>query len=59
MFEELWNKGIEARKRIESIEQGFELENVEIIYNSSESIKRAWKMVKLAKEEILLPFFFF
>ncbi|MGN6628884.1 MAG: ATP-binding protein [Candidatus Nitrosocosmicus sp.] len=56
VFEELWNKGIDAKKRIRSIEQGFELENVEIIYNSTESIKRAWEMVKSAKEEVLLLF---
>jgi two-component system sensor histidine kinase VicK len=56
VFEELWNKGIDAKKRIRSIEQGFELENAEIIYNSTESIKRAWEMVKSAKEEVLLLF---
>ena len=56
VFEDLWNNGIDAKRRIKSIEDGFGLEDVEIIYNSTESIKRAWNMVKLAKEEVLLLF---
>jgi two-component system sensor histidine kinase VicK len=56
LFEELWNKGLDANRRINDIEDGLELEDVEIIQNPKQSIKQAWSMTKSAKEEILLLF---
>ena len=56
LFEELWNKGLDAKRRINDIEDGIELEDVEIIQNPKQSIKQAWSMAKSAKEEILLLF---
>ncbi len=56
LFEELWDKSIDANIRIKNIEEGIELEDVEIIPNSKQPLKRAWNMAKSAKEEVLLLF---
>ncbi len=56
IFEELWNKGTDARRRIKNIEEGFEMEDVEIIPNALGSIERAINMIKSAQNEIILLF---
>jgi signal transduction histidine kinase len=56
IFEELWKNGIDALDRIRDIEQGVDQANIEIISNPKEGIKRAWSIIKSAKEEVLILF---
>jgi signal transduction histidine kinase len=56
IFEELWKNGIDALDRIGDIEQGVDQANIEIISNPKEGIKRAWSIIKSAKEEVLILF---
>ena len=56
IFEELWKNGIEASDKIRDIEQGVDQANIENISNPKEGIKRAWSIVKSAKEEVLILF---
>ncbi|HKG72563.1 MAG TPA: hypothetical protein VKA87_11715, partial [Nitrososphaeraceae archaeon] len=56
IFEELWNNGIEASDKIRDIEEGIDQANIEIISNPKEGIKRAWSIIKSAKEEVLIMF---
>jgi signal transduction histidine kinase len=56
IFEELWKNGIDASDRIRDIEEGVDQANIEIISNPKEGIKRAWNIIKSAKEEILIMF---
>ena len=56
IFEELWNKGIDAQKRICDIEEGIDEANIEIIPNPQEGIKNAWKIVKSARKEVSIIF---
>jgi len=56
IFEELWKNGIDASDRIRDIEEGVDQANIEIISNPKEGIKRAWSIIKSAKEEVLIMF---
>src|SRR5215204_5705395 len=56
IFEELWNNGIDASDKIRDIEQGIDQANIEIISNPKEGIKRAWSIIKSAKEEVLIMY---
>ena len=56
IFEELWKNGIDASDRIRDIEEGVDQANIEIISNPKEGIKRAWNIIKSAKEEVLIMF---
>ena len=56
IFEELWKNGIDASDRIRDIEEGIDQANIEIISNPKEGIKRAWSIIKSAKEEVLILF---
>jgi signal transduction histidine kinase len=56
IFEELWKNGIDASDRTRDIEEGIDQANIEIISNPKEGIKRAWSIIKSAKEEILIMF---
>jgi signal transduction histidine kinase len=56
IFEELWNKGIDAQDRIKAIEEGLESADIEIIPNPKEGIKHAWKVIKSARKEVLIIF---
>ena len=57
IFEQLWNKGIEAQNRIRNIEEGIAEETeIEIIPNPKKGIDNAWKIVKSAKKEILIVY---
>ena len=54
IFEELWNKGIDAQDRIKAIEEGQESADIETIPNPKEGIKHAWKVIKSARKEVLI-----
>jgi len=54
IFEELWNKGIDAQDRIKAIEEGQESADIEIIPNPKEGMKLAWKVIKSARKEVLI-----
>jgi signal transduction histidine kinase len=55
IFEQLWNRGIDAQDRIRHIEEGKADEtNIEIIPNPKKGIDNAWKILKSAKKEILV-----
>ena len=54
IFEELWNKGIDAQDRIKAIEEGQESADIEIIPNPKEGMKHAWKVIKSARKEVLI-----
>jgi two-component system, OmpR family, sensor histidine kinase VicK len=57
IFEQLWDKGIEAQNRIRNIEEGIAEEtDIEIIPNPKKGIENAWKIVKSAKKEILIVY---
>jgi two-component system, OmpR family, sensor histidine kinase VicK len=56
IFEELWKNGIDASDKIRDIEQGIDQANIENISNPKEGIKRAWSIIKSAKEEVLIMF---
>jgi two-component system sensor histidine kinase VicK len=56
IFEELWNKGIDATDRVRDIEEGTDLADIEIIQNSREGMERAWNYVRKSKHEILSIF---
>jgi two-component system, OmpR family, sensor histidine kinase VicK len=55
IFEQLWNKGIDAKDRIRNIEDGRADEtNIDIIPNPKNGIDNAWKILRSAKKEILI-----
>jgi two-component system, OmpR family, sensor histidine kinase VicK len=55
IFEQLWNKGIDAQDRIRSVEEGRADEtNIEVIPNPKVGIEHALKILKSAKKEILI-----
>ena len=54
LFEELWNKGIDASDRIRDIEQGRELGIIEVIDNPRQIQKIYFDMIASAKDEIML-----
>jgi two-component system, OmpR family, sensor histidine kinase VicK len=55
IFEQLWNKGIDAQDRIRNVEEGRADEtNIEIIPNPKRGIEHALKILKSAKKEILI-----
>ena len=56
IFEELWKNGIEAKDRINTIEEGIDQSNIEIIQNPEESIKRSHEIIRSAKQEVLRIF---
>jgi signal transduction histidine kinase len=55
IFEQLWNKGIDAQDRIRNIEEGrVDETNIEIIPDPKKGIDIAWKILRSAKKEILI-----
>jgi hypothetical protein len=56
LFEELWKDGIDALERIKGIEQGVDLEDIEVIPSSAKAHDKYLNIVKSASEEILLIF---
>jgi signal transduction histidine kinase len=56
LFEELWKNGIDATERIRDIEQGLDLEDIEVIPSSAKAQDRYLDIVKAALEEVLWIF---
>lgn len=56
VFEELWKTGIDAIDRVRDIEEGVYLADIEIIANPREGIRRAWHIIKSAREEVSIIF---
>jgi two-component system, OmpR family, sensor histidine kinase VicK len=56
MFEKLWDNGIEAADRIEDIEGGIEIADIEVIQNPKAAITRVWRLIRSAKQENLVLF---
>jgi two-component system sensor histidine kinase VicK len=56
IFEELWKNGINARDRINDIEEGIDSHDIEIIQNPVEIQMRGFELVKSATNEILIIF---
>lgn len=56
VFETFWKYATDGRERIRQIEEGRELEDIEIIRNPLEVQKRAMELVKSASKEILIIF---
>jgi signal transduction histidine kinase len=56
IFEELWAKGIDAEDRINDIDKGTDLTDIEIIRNPRRGIERAWSYVEKSEHEILSIF---
>jgi hypothetical protein len=55
VFEQLWDKAIDATDRIRHIEEGRADEtSIEIITNPQKGIDHAWNILKSAKKEILV-----
>ena len=50
VFEELWKTGIDAIDRVRDIEEGVDLADIQIIANPREGIRRAWHIIKSARE---------
>src|SRR5439155_98528 len=55
LFDELWKNGIDAKDRIEDVEQG-NLGDIEVIPNSARAKELYFNLVKSANEEVLLIF---
>ena len=55
LFDELWKNGIDAKDRIEDVEQG-NLGDIEVIPNSARAKELYLNLVKSANEEVLLIF---
>jgi len=56
IFEDLWTKGIDVEDRINEIDEGTDLTDIEIIQNPREGIERAWGYVEKSKYEVLSIF---
>jgi two-component system sensor histidine kinase VicK len=56
LFEELWKNGTDAKVRIKAIEEGVDLEGIEIIQDPVEIQKLAFSLIQTATEEILIMF---
>ncbi|HZD82017.1 MAG TPA: ATP-binding protein [Nitrososphaeraceae archaeon] len=54
IFEELWNDGIDAADRVKDIEEGIDFAEIEVIQNPKTAITRAWRLLKYAKEEVVI-----
>jgi signal transduction histidine kinase len=55
LFDELWRNGIDAKDRIEAVEQG-NIGDIEVIENSARAKELYLNLVKSANEEVLLIF---
>ena len=56
LFDEIWKNGIDAKGRIKAIEEGVNLEVIEIIQDPVEIQKLALNLIQTAIEEILVMF---
>ena len=56
IFEELWKDGLDAKARIQNIEEGVDIGDIEVIPNSARAREVYLNLVKKAKEEIMIIF---
>src|SRR5215467_1881611 len=56
LFEEIWKNGIDAKVKIKAIEEGVDLEEIEMIQDPVEIQKLTFSLIQTAKEEILVMF---
>jgi two-component system, OmpR family, sensor histidine kinase VicK len=56
IFEDLWTKGIDVEDRINDIDEGTDLTDIEIIQNPRDGLARAWSYVEKSKYEVLSIF---
>jgi two-component system, OmpR family, sensor histidine kinase VicK len=56
LFDNLWKEGIPAEARLREIEEGVLPDTIEALKESTEIIRLAYKLVKSAKDEILIIF---
>jgi signal transduction histidine kinase len=56
VFNSFWNKSVPAELKIREIEEGVTLDVIEVIQNASRAKALYFKIIKSAKEEILLTF---
>ena len=54
IFEDLWNDGLDAADRITDIEEGIDFADIEVIQNPKTAITRAWRLIKYAREEVVI-----
>ena len=54
LFKEMWEDGVDARKRIEEIHSGAELATVKVVENPHESLRIAWELIQGSKEILLM-----
>jgi len=54
IFGELWNDGLDAADRITDIEEGIDFADIEVIQNPKTAITRAWRLIKYAREEVVI-----
>ena len=56
IFDELWKNGIDMNERINDIEAGADLSDIEVIHNSPRARVLYLSLVKSAEKEVLLLF---
>jgi signal transduction histidine kinase len=56
VFDTLWNRAIPSEVRIKEIEEGIKPETIEVIVNPKEALEAEYRLLKSAKEEILMIF---
>ena len=56
VFEDLWKNGIDAAERIRDIEEGFDLNDIEVIRNPVRAQDICLDIVRSAEQELLMIF---
>jgi two-component system sensor histidine kinase VicK len=56
VFDTLWNKAIPFQVRLKEIEEGIKPETIEVIVNPKEALEAEYRLLKSAKEEVLMIF---
>ena len=56
VFDTLWNKAIPFQVRVKEIEEGIKPESIEIIVDPKEALKAEYRLLKSAKQEVLMIF---
>ncbi|HEY6164914.1 MAG TPA: HAMP domain-containing sensor histidine kinase [Nitrososphaeraceae archaeon] len=56
VFDTLWNKAITFEVRLKEIEEGIKPESIEIIVNPKEALETEYRLLKSAKDEVLMIF---
>jgi two-component system, OmpR family, sensor histidine kinase VicK len=56
VFDTLWNKAIAFEVRLKEIEEGIKPESIEVIVNPKEALETEYRLLKSAKDEVLMIF---